>query len=168
MKGKLLVLLLVFAGRVWAGGSPATGSESAALARGIESASGVILSDEQPSSEEMQGALADLLQTASAISRSAGLPAPTQKSLDLATAAYAEGRFLEPPAVAKVHRAYEAVSGDRAFAFPQEVGSIEEARDHGRRQIQNALRALEVGRSKEAIQEILGLVLLVTTPMKCD
>ena len=63
-----------------------------------------------------------------------------------------------------MHRAYEAVNEGRGFVFPSGVGSIEEAREYGRRQIQEAVDAFDSGRSREAVREVLGFVLLVTTP----
>jgi len=161
-----LAVVLAFAGVTWCGVSPVAGSEDSALAQRIESASGVLLSGPHPSRTATQEALADLLQSASGISAAAGFPAPTQERLDSVVALYEGGGFLEPENVAAVHRAYESVTGGRAFVFPQSVSSIEEARDHGRLQIQKALGALDAGRPKEAVQEVLGFVLMVTTPMK--
>ena len=43
--------------------------------------------------------------------------------------------------------AYAAVSGGRAFVFPQAVGSIEQARAYGRAQVDRGLAALAAGRS---------------------
>jgi hypothetical protein len=96
----------------------------------------------------------------------AGLPAPARERLAVAAAAYAAGGFLEPENVATVHRAYEAINDGRAFVFPQDVRSMEEARKYGEGQIQRALAALDAGRSRETVREVLGCVLLVTTPME--
>ena len=116
----------------------------------------------------MQEALAEMLHGATLIARSADLPPLAQERLTAAAAAFAEGGFLEPEIRERVHRAYEAVSGGRAFSFPEEVGSIEEAKEYGRRQIEAALEALRAGRSKEAILGVVGFVTLVITPMCRD
>jgi len=162
VKQPVVVLAAVM---IWAGSYALLGSEDGGLAREIESASGVLLSEEDPSRAAVQEALTDLLEGASELSDGADLPAPAPERLAAAAASYAEGGFLEREAVAKVHRAYEAVKG-RAFEFPDSVGSIPEAREHGRQQLQSALDALEAGRPREAILEVLGFVLLVTTPME--
>ncbi len=161
-----LVIVLASAGMVWAGGSPVLGSQAASLGQDIESASGVLLTEEHPSRTAVQKALSDLLGSASQLSKDTDLPAPAQERLGAAAASYAEGGFLEVEAVATVHQAYEAVNEGRAFVFPDSVESIREAKEHGRRQIQRALDALDEGRSREAIREVLGFVLLVTTPME--
>jgi hypothetical protein len=124
-----LVMTLAVAGVIWAG-SP-LGACAGTPARDIESALAVFDAGRHPARAEVQGALATLVESASRIAVDAGLPAPAPERLAVAAAAYAAGGFLEPENVATVHRAYEAVNEGRAFVFPQEVGSIEEARKYG-------------------------------------
>ena len=163
---KQVLIVTVALGVACAASSAARGLE-AAIAQDIESASAVFFSDGEPSSRAAaQKALADLVESASQISVDANLPAPAQERLAVAAASFAGGGFLEREAVATVHRAYEAVNGGQAFTFPQDVGSIEEAKEHGRRQIRKALEALDAERPREAVQKVLGFVLLVTTPME--
>ncbi len=160
-----LVTVVAVAGMVWVGGS--SGSMAGTPAQDIESASSVFFSERHDSSRAAaQGALSNLLDSASQIATDAGLPAPARERLAAAAAAYAAGGFLEPEAVATVHRAYEAVSEDRPFVFPRDVGSVEGAKTYGQGQIRRALAALDAGQATEAVQEVLGFVLLVTTPME--
>jgi hypothetical protein len=162
---KQLSMTVAIAGLVWAAGSPQ--SAAGTPAQDIESASSVFFSEGHDSSRAAaQEALSNLVDSASRIAVDAGLPAAARERLAVAAAAYAAGGFLEPDSVAAVHRAYEAVGEGRAFVFPRDVGSIEGARTYGRGQIRRALAALDAGQATEAIQEVLGFVLLVTTPME--
>jgi hypothetical protein len=116
--------------------------------------------------DDIHGTLRHLLEIASDLGREARLPAPEQAKLD---AAVAEARRLSPldAAVrAKAAEAYAALDQGRAFAFPKEVGSIEQAKAYGRGQVDRCLAALSAGRQREATRELLGLVLLVITPME--
>ena len=159
-----LVMTLAVAGVIWAGSPP--GSMAGTPAQDIESALAVFSAGRHPARAEVQGALARLVESASRIALDAGLPAPARERLAVAAANYAAGGFLEPENVATVHRAYEVVNEGRAFVFPRDVGSIEEARKYGEGQIERALAALDAGRSRETVREVLGCVLLVTTPME--
>jgi hypothetical protein len=164
MKPPLLVLMLASVGM--AGAAPPALAGSEGLAQEIESVSKVLLSETQPSRAVLQKGLTDLLRCASRISAAAELPTPAQERLDAAVASYDAGGFLGPETRATVRRAYQAVTGGHPFVFPESVGSIEEARDYGRGQIERALAALDAGRSREAVEEVLGFVLLVITPME--
>ena len=156
-------MTVAIAGLVWAAGS--SSSSAGTPAQDVESAASVFLSEGRDFSQEAaREALSSLVDSASRIAVDAGLPVTARERLAVAAAAWAAGGFLEPEAVATVHRAYEAVAGGRSFVFPPDVGSIEEAKEYGRGQIARALEALDAGRSKQAVQEVLGFVLLVTTP----
>ena len=111
-------------------------------------------------------AMRHLLEIAGDLGREARLPAPVQAKLD---AASAEARRLWPldEAVrATVAEAYAALNQGAPFAFPKQVGSIEQARAYGRGQVDRSLAALSAGRPQEAARELVGLVLLVITPME--
>lgn len=84
-------------------------------------------------------------------------------------AASAVGRrlsLLDERSRAAVAEAYAAVNGGRSFEFPRSVASIEQAKEHGRGQVDRCLAALGAGRHEEAARELLGFVLLVITPME--
>ncbi len=170
MRQLLIVLMIVSVppGLILGGSSWGFGSETSTPARHIEHAAQVVLSDEHPGRAGVQEALAEMLLGATLIARSTDLPPLARERLTAAAAAFAEGGFLEPETRKTVHRAYEAVSGGRAFSFPEEVGSIEEAKEYGRHQIETALEARRTGRPKEAIVEIVGFVTLVITPRRRD
>jgi hypothetical protein len=62
--------------------------------------------------------------------------------------------------------AYAALDRGAAFAFPKEVGTIEQAKAYGRGQVDRAVAAVSAGRPQEAARELVGFVLLVITPME--
>jgi hypothetical protein len=109
--------------------------------------------------------LRHLLDIAAGLGREARLPAAAQAKLD---AASAEARRLSPldEAVrAAAAEAYAALNRGAAFAFPKEVGTIEQAKAYGRGQVDRAVAAVSAGRPQEAARELVGFVLLVITPM---
>jgi hypothetical protein len=110
--------------------------------------------------------LRHLLEIAGNLGREARFPAATQAKLD---AAVAEARRLSPldSAVrAAVAEAYTVLNQGRPFVFPKEVGTIEQARAFGRGQVERSVAAVSGGRPGEAARELVGLVLLVITPME--
>jgi hypothetical protein len=115
---------------------------------------------------DVHAALRHLLEIAADLGREARLPAAAQARLD---AASAQARHLSPldgAVRAAAAEAYAALDEGRGFTFPKEVGSIEQAKAYGRGQVDRALAALSAGRPRDAAREVVGLVLLVITPME--
>jgi hypothetical protein len=110
--------------------------------------------------------LRHLLEIAVDLGREARLPGPTQAKLDAAVAEAHRLSPLDSAVRAKVAEAYAALDQGRPFVFPNEVGSIEQAKAYGRGQVDRSLAALSAGRPQEAARELVGLVLLVITPME--
>jgi hypothetical protein len=109
--------------------------------------------------------LLQLVDLAGRIAADAGLETARSRI----AAASATGRRLSPldeRSRAAVAGAYAAVNGGRSFEFPRSVESIEQAKEHGRGQVDRCLAALGAGRHEEAARELLGFVLLVITPME--
>jgi hypothetical protein len=161
MRHKGTLLALAGLATIWLAGAaaPATG-----VADDIRRTTDALLRGEGPG--DVHATLRHLLEIAADLGRQARLAAPAQAKLD---AAAAESRRLSPldAAVrAKAAEAYAALDPGRAFAFPKEVGSIEQAKAYGRGQVERSLAALSAGRPQEAAREIVGLVLLVITPME--
>jgi hypothetical protein len=161
MKHRATVLALagLAALRLAGPAAPATG-----VADDIRRTTEALLQGEGPG--DVHATLRHLLEIAADLGREARLAAPAQAKLD---AAAAEARRLSPldAAVrAKAAEAYAALDPGRAFAFPKEVGSIEQAKAYGRGQVDRCLAAFSAGRTREAAREIMGLVLLVITPME--
>jgi len=115
---------------------------------------------------DVHTALRSLLDVAAGLGREARLAAPAQAKLDAAAAAAHRVTPLDDSVRASASEAYAALAAGRPFVFPKEVGSIEQARAYGRAQADRSLVALSAGRPREAAQELLGLVLLVITPME--
>jgi len=161
MRNEVRILAVAGLAVLWLAGaaSPATG-----VADDIRRTTDALLQGEGPG--DVHTTLRHLLEIAADLGREARLAAPAQAKLD---AAVAEARRLSPldAAVrAKAAEAYAALDQGRAFAFPKEVASIEQAKAYGRGQVDRTLAALSAGRPQEAARELVGLVLLVITPME--
>ena len=125
-----------------------------------------LLASDSQGPGEVHEALRRVLDVAAGLGREASLPAPAQARLDAASAQARRLSPLDERSRAAVVEAYAAVSGGRAFVFPPEVGSIEQAKAYGRAQVDRSLAAVAAGRPQEAARELLGFVLLVVTPME--
>jgi hypothetical protein len=149
--------LLSVAGTAW----PATG-----VADDVRRTADPMLRGGSSGAFDAHAVLRHLLEIAADLGRDARLPSPTQAKLD---AAVAEARRLSPldgAVRAKVAEAYRALNEGRPFAFPKEVGSIEQAKAYGRDRVDRSVAAVSAGRPGEAARELAGLVLLVITPME--
>jgi hypothetical protein len=163
MRKKGTALALAGLGVLWLAG---TASPATDVGDDIRRTTSPLLQGDPSGSVDAHSILRHVLEIAGDLGREARLPAPTQAKLD---AASTEARRLSPldSAVrAKVAEAYAALDQGRAFAFPKEVGSIEQAKAYGRGQVDRSLAALSAGRPQEAARELVGLVLLVITPME--
>ena len=163
MQKKGTALALAGLGVLWLAGtaSPATG-----VGDDIRRTTDPLLQGGSSGEGDVYAALRHLLEIAGDLGREARLPAPVQAKLD---AASAEARRLSPldEAVrATVAEAYAALNQGAPFAFPKQVGSIEQARAYGRGQVDRSLAAVSAGRPQEAARELVGLVLLVIQPME--
>jgi hypothetical protein len=163
MRKKGTALVLAGLGALWLIGSPAsTGDRTDDIRRTTDQ----MLQGGSSGPFDAHTVLRHLLEIAGDLGREARLPAPTQAKLD---AAVAEARRLSPldgAVRAKVAEAYAALDQGRPFVFPKEVGSIEQAKAYGRGQVDRTLAAVSAGRPGEAARELVGLVLLVITPME--
>ena len=156
-------LALAGLGLLWLAGtaSPATG-----VGDDIRRTTEPLLAGGSSGPGDVHATLRHLVEIACDLGREARLPAPVQAKLEAATA---EARRLSPldeRSRAAVAEAYAALSDGRAFEFPASVHSIEGAKAYGRGQVDRCLAALSSGRRQEAARELLGLVLLVITPME--
>jgi hypothetical protein len=163
MRNKGRTLALAALAVLWLAGaaSPATG-----VADDVRRTTDALLEGGSSGPGDVHATLRHLLEVAADLGREARLAAPAQAKLD---AAVAEARRLSPLDAAvrsKAAEAYAALDPGRAFAFPKEVGSIEQAKAYGRGQVDRCLAALSAGRPQEAARELVGLVLLVVTPME--
>jgi hypothetical protein len=163
MQKKGMALALAGLGLLWLAGaaSPATG-----VGDDIRRTTDPLILAGSSGPGDVHATLRHLLEIAGGLGREARLPAPTQAKLD---AAAAEARRLSPldgAVRAKVAEAYAALDQGRPFVFPKEVGSIDQAKAYGRGQVDRSLAALSAGRPQEAARELVGLVLLVITPME--
>jgi len=163
MRKKGTALALAGLGLLWLAGaaSPATG-----VADDIRRTADPLLQGGSSGPADAHAVLRHLLEIAGGLGREARLPAPTRARLD---AAFAEARRLSPldgAVRAKVAEAYAALDEGRPFVFPKEIASIEQAKAYGRGQVDRSVAAVSAGRPGEAARELVGLVLLVITPME--
>ena len=66
---------------------------------------------------------------------------------------------------AALHEAYKALHGGKEFTFPPEIKEIGDAARLVRTMIDRCLRVFDSGRPDLAAQDIVEVLLLVTTPM---
>jgi hypothetical protein len=163
MRKKGTALALAGLGLLWLAGAalPATG-----LGDDIRRTADPMLQGGSSGPFDAHAILRHLLEIAGDLGREARVPVPTQAKLD---AAVAEARRLSPldsTVRATVAEAYAALNEGRPFTFPKEVGSIEQAKAYGRGQVDRSVAAASGGRPAEAARELVGLVLLVITPME--
>jgi hypothetical protein len=159
-------LVTVAFGGLGALGLAAAATPGASVAEEVRRTCDVLLNARTSGPGEAHTALRRLIEIAGDLGREAHLAAAAQAKLD---AAIAEARRLSPldgAVRAPMLEAYAALDGRRPFAFPKEVGSIEQAKTYGRGQANRSLAALSTGRSQEAARELVGLVLLVIAPME--
>lgn len=156
-------LALAGLGVLWLAGaaSPAPG-----VADDIRRTTDPFLQNGSSGPGDAHAALRHLIGIASDLGREARLPAAAQAKLDAASAEAHRLSPLDQAVRATVAEAYEALSQGAPFVFPKEIGSIEQAREYGRGQVDRSVAALSAGRPQEAAREILGFVLLVITPME--
>jgi len=144
----------------------ATAPSPGASVEDIRRSGDVLLSASTREPAEVHAALRRLIEIAGDLGREARLPPAAQVKLDTAGAEARRRSPLDGAVRAAMLEAYSALDGGRPFAFPKEVGSIEQAKAHGRGQVDRSLAALAAGRTQEAARELVGLVLLVITPME--
>jgi hypothetical protein len=135
---------------------------SAETVKQIRSAAGVVLADAPRDRSEVEEALVRLLGSASELAASdSGTAARdrTQTAYSLAQ----DGSLFGADTVSAMHEAYRELNGGQAFVLP-EFATVEEAGQIGREMIDAAVRAAEAGQPSEAAREVLGFLLLVTTP----
>ena len=163
MRKKTTTLALAGLGVLWLAGAatPAT-----RLGDDIRRTTDPLLQGGSGGSADVHAALRHLLEIVADLGREARLPAPAQAKLDAASAQARRLSPLDGAVRAAAAEAYVALNEGVAFAFPKEVGTIEQAKAHGRSQVERALAALSAGRPQEAAREVVGFVLLVITPME--
>jgi hypothetical protein len=165
MRQSRIGAFLACAGLLWVGQAQGTGPEPVDLPREIQSAAGVLLADTDLERAALDAALGRLVRAAGEISREMDLPESSRTKIEAVCERSLRESFLDAQASAALSEAYDGLSGGRRFVFPESVASIDEAREFGRGQIEGALAALKAGDSADAARELLGFVLLVTTPM---
>jgi len=132
----------------------------------VRRTSDVLLQADAREPGDVHAALRRLIGIAGDLGREVRLTAAAQAKLDAAAVEARRSSPLDEAVRAALAEAYAALDEGRPFYFPKEVGSIEQAKAYGRGQVDRSLAALSAGRSKEAARELVGLVLLVITPME--
>lgn len=157
-----VILVLVALG--WFGGPTA---QAGTVAEDVRRTADLLF-DASSGHRDVAQQLRHLVELATGIGRKAGLPAATVAKLDAAAARTRTLSPLDESARAVLSEAYAALSLGRPFEFPKTVGSIDQAREHGRGLVEKSLAALSAGRAQDAARELLAVVLLVITPMEAS
>ncbi len=163
MRQTTRALALAGLGVIWLAGAatPATG-----VGDDIRRTTDQMLQGGSGGPGDVHTSLRHLLDIAAGLGREARLPTAVQAKLDAASAQAQRLSPLDAAVRAAAAEAYAALNQGAPFTFPKEVGSIEQAKGYGRGQVDRAVAAVSAGRPQEAARGLVGLVLLVITPME--
>jgi hypothetical protein len=161
------VLILAVVGAIGVGGLTANAQGTPSdKAKAIESAVGPLLGPGPSEPSAGTQALRRVIEIAAEIGQDARVPAPVRAKLTAAADLARSRSPLDASCVAAIHEAYASLGPGQPYKFPAEVKSIESAQAAGRAGIDRAVAALRAGRSEESVRELLGVALLVSTPME--
>jgi hypothetical protein len=170
MKSRLTVALIALA--VLAGAALARSSEETGPEALISRARAVVLSPHF-SREAINGALLDVLDASLLILPRTDRTKECRSRIEEAKKPIVQGELFSEKAYGDLGLAYESVSGGTAWKIPEELtaadaGSkgIEQATKICAKLLDSALAAHKAGRSEEAVRDLLGMVILVVTPIQ--
>ena len=124
------------------------------------------------SRDENTKALVDVLDASLLILPKSDKNAETRSRIEGVKKVMAQGEIFSDKAYQDLGLAYKSVSGGNAWAVPAELSGsgeakkgIELATKLCAKLLDTALAAAKNGRNEEAVRDLLGMVLLVVTPM---
>jgi len=151
---------------------PALRGEEAGPETLIARARAVVLSPHF-SREAINGALLDVLSASLQILPQADRTKECRSRIEEAKKPIVQGELFSEKAYENLGLAYKAVSGGKAWKIPEELtaageGSkgIEKAVKLCAKLLDSALTAHKAGRSEESVRDLLGMVILVVTPIE--
>lgn len=126
-----------------------------------------------PGCEAITGALVDALEASLLILPRTDEAGETRSRIEGAKKVVEAGGLLSDDAYRDLGLAYGTVSGGKAWTIPEELKDakepakgIELAVKICGRLLDSALAAHKAGRSEEAVRDLLGMVILVVTPIE--
>jgi hypothetical protein len=125
------------------------------------------------SRDEITKALVDALDASLLILPRKDQTKECRSRVEEARKALVQGELLSGKAYESLGLAYQAVSGGKAWKVPEEVTAaaqgpkgIEQATKICGQLLDSALAAHKAGRNEESVRDLLGMVILVVTPME--
>ena len=67
--------------------------------------------------------------------------------------------------VALLHEGFSSVNSGKNFEMPEEISSIDDARDHARKQVISAKKCLKNGDFDKSVKLLMEVAVMVVTPM---
>lgn len=137
----------------------------------IARARAVVLTPD-PGRDAITKALVDVLDASLLILPKTTYASEFKSRVDAVRIMFAEGAIFEDKARQYLGLAYKLVSGGNAWKIPEELTasgpgskSIEQATKICAKLLDSALAAHKAGRSEESVRDLLGMVILVVTPI---
>ena len=170
MKQHLMIALIGIA--LLLAAVPALRGEEAGPEALIARARAVVLSPHF-SREAINGALLDVLDASLLILPRTDRTKECRSRIEEAKKPIVQGELFSEKAYGDLGLAYKSVSGGTAWKIPEELtaagaGSkgIEQATKICAKLLDSALAAHKAGRSEESVRDLLGMVILVVTPIE--
>jgi hypothetical protein len=169
MKKQSLIALIAFAFLLAA--VPALRGEEAGPEALIARARAVVLTPD-PGRDAITKALVDVLSASLQILPQQDRTRDCRSRIEEAKKALVQGELFSEKAYENLGLAYKAVSGGKAWTIPEELTApgegtkgIEQATKICAKLLDSALAAHKAGRSEESVRDLLGMVILVVTPI---
>lgn len=163
----ILVTTLLIAGIALAEPSAPCQHDEAGVALARLDRAGRLLTLEQASSDQLRKGFLALLDAVTEVAPPTGGPAGAcAAKVSEARARMSSGSILDRAGVALIGECYRDTHGGRPFAVPAAVRSVADAREHIRRQVEEAQTLIRRGRAGEAAGVLLDAAMLIVTPIE--
>ena len=164
-RGSMALLMVLLAGAGPPLGASGGESEDAALRKEIEGALSFLVGGGSSGSNDMGESLARLVEVARKLAERPAVPPPAREELTAAAAIVRQKSALGPEAEAALRRAYAALNKGQAFKVPAGLAGLPAVLASGKESADQALTALDGHRYADAARDLVGIVLLVVTPV---
>jgi len=130
----------------------------------IKSASGFLL-DRSSSCEQMQEALGDLLEASVHLMPQADYADEAKGKIEKAKRAILEDSIVSGEGRMMLEEAYALMNSGDSYTFPEEIESIENAVEYGKKLVDSIFFSLEKEDGGSAAIRLLEMVIMVVTPI---
>ena len=81
---------------------------------------------------------------------------------------FGETSIFSQEGVTLLNEAYSSVNSGERFQMPEDISSIEQARDSALRKMEEARKELKQGKIGDSVRSLLEVAIIVVTPMRRD